>query len=71
MPDPAYLAVAFLASSVGFVMFMYGRKQGRPVQLGSGLLLLLLPYFLRDPLWLGVGSTAICAGVWVSLKAGL
>ena len=52
-------------------MFMYGRKQGRPVQLGSGLLLLLLPYFLRDPLWLGVGSTAICAGVWVSLKAGL
>jgi hypothetical protein len=71
MLDPAYLGVAFLVSSIGFVMFMYGRKQNRPIQLGSGLLLMLFPYFLRDPLWLGVASTAICAGVWVSLKSGL
>lgn len=71
MLDPVYLAVAFLVSGVGFVMFMYGKKQHRAIQLGSGLLLLLFPYFLRDPLWLGVAATAICAGVWAGLKAGL
>lgn len=71
MPDPAYLAVALFVSSVGFVMFMYGRKQHRPVQLGSGLLLLLFPFFVRDALWLGLTAAVICLAVWASVKAGL
>ena len=52
-------------------MFMYGKKQHRPVQLGSGLLLLLVPFFVRDPLALGLASGVICAIVWGSVKAGL
>ena len=71
MPDPVYLAVALAVSSVGFVMFMYGRKQQRPVQSGFGLLLLLLPYFVRDGLWLGVAGALVCAVVWGAVKAGL
>jgi hypothetical protein len=71
MPEPAYLGVAFLFSSVGFVMFMYGRKQGRPVQLGAGLLLLLFPFFVRDALWLGLASAVICVATWGAFKTGL
>ena len=71
MLEPAYLGVAFLASSIGFVMFVYGRKQGRPVQLGAGLLLLLFPFFVRDALWLGLTSAVICVAVWGAVKAGL
>ena len=52
-------------------MFMYGKKQHRPVQLGAGLLLMLFPLFVRDGLWLGVAGAAICAVVWGSLQAGL
>ena len=69
--DPAYLVVSLVVSSVGFVMFMYGKKQHRPVQLGSGLLLLLMPFFVRDGLWLGVSGAVICAIVWGGVKAGL
>jgi hypothetical protein len=71
MLDPAFLVVSLIISSVGFVMFMYGKKQHRPVQLGSGLLLLLFPFFVRDPLALGLASAVVCAIVWGSVKAGL
>ena len=71
MPDPVYLAVALAVSSVGFVMFMYGKKQHRPIQLGAGLLLLLFPFFVRDGLLLGVVGAAVCAIVWGAVKAGL
>ena len=71
MLDPAYLLVSLLVSSVGFVMFVYGKKQSRPVQFGAGLVLLLIPYFLRDPLWLSVAGAATCAIVWGCVKAGL
>jgi len=71
VPGPAYLLVALLVSSVGFVMFMYGRKQSRPVQFGAGLVLLVIPYFVRDPVWLSVAGAATCAIVWGGVKAGL
>lgn len=71
MFEPEYLLVSLLSSSVGFVMFMYGRKQGRPVQIGAGLLLLVLPFFLRDALWLGLASAVICVAAWGAIRAGL
>lgn len=71
MPAPAYLLVGLIVSSVGFVMFMYGKKQHRPVQLAAGLLLLLFPFFLRDAAMLGLASGVVCIVVWVSVKAGL
>ncbi|MGB8329088.1 MAG: hypothetical protein WCE62_03100 [Polyangiales bacterium] len=71
MLEPAYLIVSLVGSSIGFVLFMYGKKQHRPVQLGVGLLLMLLPFFVQDGLWLGVSSALLCALVWVAVKAGL
>jgi len=69
--EPTYLIVSLIVSSVGFVMFVYGKKQHRPVQLGAGLLLLLLPFFVRDGLLLGIAGAVISATVWGAVKAGL
>ncbi|MGB5703001.1 MAG: hypothetical protein WBM48_09305 [Polyangiales bacterium] len=71
MPEPAYLIVSLVVSSIGFVMFMYGRKQHRPVQLGAGLLLLLIPFFVRDAVVLGLIAGVVCLLTWVGVKAGL
>jgi len=71
VPEPAYIAVSLVVSGVGFVMFMYGKKQHRPVQLASGLLLLLIPLFVRDALWLTVIGAVVCVIVWGGVKAGL
>lgn len=71
MLDPAYMLVALVASSIGFVMLVYGKKQHRPLQLGTGLILLVLPMFVRGALPLGLISAALCAAVWAGVKAGL
>ena len=71
MTDTSYLLVSLVVSSVGFVMLVYGKKQHRPVQLGAGLVLLLLAFFVHDGLWLGVIGAAICALVWGGVKARL
>jgi len=71
MLEPGYLIVSLIVSSVGFVMFIYGKRQKRAVQLGAGLLLLLIPLFVRDGLLLGIAGAAICAIVWGAVKAGL
>jgi hypothetical protein len=71
MPEPGYLFVSLVASSVGFVMLVYGKKQHRPLQLAAGIMLLVFPLLVRDPLWLGLLSVGICAGVWGGVKAGL
>lgn len=71
MPEPSYLFVGLLASSVGFVMLVYGKRQHRPLQLAAGILLLVLPFLVRDSLWLGLASAGICAGVMGGVKAGL
>jgi hypothetical protein len=71
MPEPSYLFVGFIASSVGFVMLVYGKKQHRPLQLAGGIMLLVFPFLVYDALWLGLLSAAICGGVWGGVKAGL
>jgi hypothetical protein len=71
MLEPGYLLVGLIVSGVGFVMFMYGKRQHRPMQLAAGLLLLLMPFFVRDAVWLGAVAAVVCAIVWGSVKAGL
>ncbi len=71
MLEPGYLFVGLIGSGVGFVMLMYGRKQGRPLQVAGGLLLLVLPMFIRDVGWLTAFTAAICVAVWFGVRAGL
>jgi hypothetical protein len=51
-------------SGIGFVLFMYGRKQQRWPQLVAGILLMIYPYFVETVLaMIGVGI-AIGAGMY-------
>jgi hypothetical protein len=50
--------VGFLVSCVGFVLFSYGRKLKRPPQLLSGIVLLVVPYFVPNVAWL-LGATVL------------
>ncbi|HZK48344.1 MAG TPA: hypothetical protein VFD74_01920 [Thermoleophilia bacterium] len=40
--------VALMLSLVGVGLLGYGRKQGRGLHIGAGLVLLVVPYFLRS-----------------------
>ena len=50
--DPGYLLASMFVSGVGFVLFKYGRKQGRPPQVILGLVMLVYPYFITDLAWM-------------------
>jgi hypothetical protein len=66
---PSLLAGLFV-SSVGYVLFSYGRKASRPPHMLGGLLLMAFPYFTPGALWtLGIGAL-IGALIWVAVQRG-
>ena len=55
--DPGSLMASMLVSGVGYVLFMYGKKQRRFPQTATGILLLVYPYFVGNVgLMLGIGA---------------
>ena len=64
------LFAGFLVSTVGFSVFLYGKKQARPPQLVAGLLLLVLPMALPGAMLLTGVSIAVIAATWLVVRAG-
>jgi hypothetical protein len=68
--DPALLFLSLITSGIGFVFFVYGKKQERWPQLVGGIALMVYPYFvptLALNLLIGV---AIVAAVWIAVRQG-
>ena len=68
--DPTWLFLSLIPSGIGFVLFVYGKKQERWPQLVAGLLLMAYPY-RADSIGslVGIGA-AIGLGLWYAVKAG-
>ena len=68
--DPTWLMLSLIPGGIGFVLFVYGKKQERWPQLVAGLALMVYPYFTPGvPLLVGVG-TLICGGLWLAVRQG-
>jgi hypothetical protein len=68
--DPTWLFLSLIPSGVGFVLFVYGKKQGRWPQLVAGLLFMVYPYFTPSVTSLvGVG-TVLSAALYYLINAG-
>ena len=68
--DPAWLLLSLFPSGAGFVLLVYGKKQGRWPQMAAGLALMVYPYFATT-VWTLVGVGAlICAALWWGLRLG-
>jgi hypothetical protein len=66
----AWLFASLFPSGIGFVLFVYGKKQGRWPQLAAGLLFMVYPYFMTSLAGLvGVGL-ALGASLWMGLRLG-
>ena len=69
--SPTNLLLSLLIGSVGFGIFLYGRKQQRMPQLVAGIALMGYPYFVASVGWMLAVGAAIVAGLWFALRAGL
>jgi hypothetical protein len=68
--DPTWLFLSLIPSGVGFVLFVYGRKQARWVLMGAGVAFTVYPYFTESILALvGVG-VVLGVTTWVAIRGG-
>jgi hypothetical protein len=68
--DPTWLFLSLIPGGIGFVLFVYGKKQERWPQLAAGLALLVYPYFTDGLTGLVGGGLAIGAGLWLAIRLG-
>ena len=68
--DPTLLILSLVPSGVGFVLFMYGKKQQRWPQLVCGIAFMVYPYVTQSVLSMtGVGA-ALGLALYLMLAAG-
>ena len=68
--DPTWLFLSMIPSGIGFVLFVYGKKQQRWPQLVAGLVLTVYPYLATSLTSLVVVGVLIGVGLWLALRAG-
>jgi hypothetical protein len=61
MADEALLLWGVVFSSLGLGYFIYGKKQGAPVPLVCGLVLMVYPYFISSTLVLVARGMVLAA----------
>ena len=66
-----HILLSLLVSCIGLGLFLYGRKQSRPLQLVCGVGLMAYPYFVESLVWMAIIAVLIVAGLWGALKLGL
>jgi hypothetical protein len=68
--DPTWLFLSLVPSGVGFVLFVYGKKQQRWMLMLAGVAFSVYPYFTSSIAALvGVGA-ALGVGTWVLIRGG-
>ena len=69
--EPGYLLASMLVSSVGFVLFKYGRSQRRFPHTAMGIVMLIYPYFVGDyAIMLGIGAV-LCGLLFALVRLGM
>ena len=67
----AQIITGFIISTVGFSVFLYGKKQKRPPQLVVGILLMAAPFMVPDPLWDAVLSVGLLVAMRIAVSRGI
>jgi hypothetical protein len=68
--EPTWLFLSLIPAGVGFVLFVYGKKQGRWPHLAAGLAFMVYPYFATSVASLVVGGVALGVALWLAVRAG-
>lgn len=68
--DATWLFLSLIPGGIGFVLFVYGKKQGRWPQLVAGLAFMVYPYFTPTVVSMTIVGALLGAGLWVALRGG-
>jgi hypothetical protein len=68
--DPTWLFLSLFPSGAGFVLLLYGKKQGRWPHALAGVLLTFYPFFTSSVTALVSVGAAIGLGLYFAVQAG-
>lgn len=68
--DPTWLFLSMIPAGLGFVLFVYGKKQQRWPHLAAGILLMVYPYFTQTAVPLFAVGALICVALWYAVRLG-
>jgi branched-subunit amino acid transport protein len=68
--DPTWLFLSMIPSGIGFVLFVYGKKQQRWPHMLAGIVFSIYPYFTPSILVMVVVGVALGTGLWVAVRGG-
>ena len=68
--DPTWVFLSLIPGGIGFVLFMYGKKQQRLPHLVAGIALIGYPYFTPTAMSMAVVGAAIGAALWLVVRIG-
>lgn len=68
--DANAFLLSMLIGSVGFVLFVYGRKQSRLPQMLAGVTLMAFPYFVSNLLVMVGIAVAVLAAMYAMIRLG-
>jgi hypothetical protein len=68
--DPTWLFLSLIPGGIGFVLFVYGKKQDRWPHMAAGILMMVYPYFTPTALSLFSVGVVICGALWYAVRLG-
>jgi hypothetical protein len=68
--DPWWLFLSLIPGGIGFVLFVYGKKQQRWTLMGFGVAFTVYPYFAQTVTSLLVVGVALSVTLWVANRGG-
>jgi hypothetical protein len=68
--DPTWLFLSMIPAGIGFVLFVYGKKQQRWPQLVAGLAMMVYPYFTSTITAMMAVGVVICVALWLVVRMG-
>jgi hypothetical protein len=68
--DPSWLFLSLIPGGVGFVLLVYGKKQGRWPHIVAGLALMAYPYLTPTVPSLLAGGALVGVALWWAVRLG-
>ena len=68
--DPTWIFLSMIPAGIGFVLFVYGKKQQRWPHLVAGIAMMGYPYFATTAVSMTVVGMLICTALWFAVRLG-
>jgi len=68
--DATWLFLSLIPGGIGFVLFVYGKKQARWPQLVAGLAFMVYPYFTPSVVSMTLVGALLGGALWVAIRGG-